>query len=321
MPTVTVGTFNLNNLFSRFDFKASVSDAVVTAEETTVYSFSGGYTLRTYQGKLVKRKPEDETRTIADRILAMDLDVLAVQEVEDVDTLEEFARNELGGRYPHVSLIEGNDARLIDVGVLSKLPLGAVTSWRHSVHPSDPSQPVFSRDLQEVQVFDKNRKKVLFVLYNTHLKSHYVPWNAKNKAAEAKAADKRRTRQAEVISAIVRQRQMPNGHFVVVGDMNDSETSKCLAPFTKEPALGLVNGLVNAQETQKMKSDPAGNPTTTTWTHRFKESGKPAAYELYDQIWLSPSLAPKQQAAFIGRRKNLAGDASDHDPAWVELKL
>ncbi len=45
----------------------------------------------------------------------MDLDVLAVQEVEGVDTLAQFARQDLEGLgYRHVVLVEGNDPRLID---------------------------------------------------------------------------------------------------------------------------------------------------------------------------------------------------------------
>jgi hypothetical protein len=50
-----------------------------------------------------------------------------------------WPRFHLGRLYPHVTLIEGNDARF-DVGVLSKLPLGGVTSWQHQVHPADPAQ-------------------------------------------------------------------------------------------------------------------------------------------------------------------------------------
>ncbi|MBI4701911.1 MAG: hypothetical protein HY744_12300 [Deltaproteobacteria bacterium] len=59
---------------------------------------------------------------IARRIVAMDLDVLAVQEVEDIDTLKAFAREQLKlseddpPLYPNVMLVEGNDDRLIDVG-------------------------------------------------------------------------------------------------------------------------------------------------------------------------------------------------------------
>jgi hypothetical protein len=76
--------------------------------------------------------------------------VLAVQEVEDVDTLRVFASGDLAGRYPNVVLLEGNDPRLIDVGLLTKdtFPVGAVISWRHIPDPENPSRPVFSRDLE-----------------------------------------------------------------------------------------------------------------------------------------------------------------------------
>jgi hypothetical protein len=40
--------------------------------------------------------------------------VLAVQEVEDIEAVGDFTRFHLGRLYPHVTLIEGNDARFID---------------------------------------------------------------------------------------------------------------------------------------------------------------------------------------------------------------
>src|SRR4051812_45525096 len=177
---VTIGTFNLNNLFSRFDFSADVSTANasdVKVEQRTAFSFDdpSGFKLRTYQGRLVRGKPDKERQLIAARIKRMDLDVLAVQEVEDIDTLRQFVRDDLGGLYRHVVLIEANDPRLIDVGLLSKLPLGGVTSWQHTPDPADPSRPVFSRDLVEVEVLSDNRRR-LFSLFNTHLKSHFVPF-------------------------------------------------------------------------------------------------------------------------------------------------
>src|SRR5690242_16878150 len=128
MTAVAVGTFNLNNLFSRFDFSADVSAAAasdVKVEERTSFDFDdpSSFKLRTYLGKLVKGKPATDRKLIADRIKRLDIDVLAVQEVEDIDTLRQFNRDDLGGMYPHSVLIEGNDPRMIDIGLLSKLPL------------------------------------------------------------------------------------------------------------------------------------------------------------------------------------------------------
>lgn len=317
MTTIKIGTFNLNNLFSRFNFTAAVDDAVVTSKETTVYSFSANtYSLRKYEGKLVHAKPAKDTAVIGARIREMDPDVLAVQEVEDIDTLKEFARDHLGGTYPFVALIEGNDPRLIDVGLLSKLPLGAVTSFQYAVHPDAPNERVFSRDLLEVEVYDRHRRKRLFTLYNTHLKSHYVPWTTSHKTAEKREADRRRTQQAEMIARIIAARARPDSAFVLVGDMNDAVDSACLRPFTRCRALRLVNALKKPRESRAVDGAP-----TTAWTHRFKEAGKRARYELFDQIWLSPALAVKQREAWIGRRKRLGGDASDHDPAWIALEM
>jgi hypothetical protein len=115
LAQVAVGTFNLNNLFSRFYFRADVSTASassVKVEERTSFTFDepSGFKLRTYLGKLVKGKLAAERGLIAERITRMDLDVLAVQEVEDIDTLRHFARDGLGGLYRHIVLIEGNVA-------------------------------------------------------------------------------------------------------------------------------------------------------------------------------------------------------------------
>jgi endonuclease/exonuclease/phosphatase family metal-dependent hydrolase len=321
---VAVGTFNLNNLFSRFDFRADVSTASpssVKVEERTSFSFDdpSGFKLRTYLGKLVKGKPAAERGLIAERIKRMDLDVLAVQEVEDVDTLRQFVRDELGGRYPHIVRIEGNDPRLIDVGLLSKLPIGGVTSWQHMPDPLNPGQPVFSRDLLQVEILNPSRRRRLFTLFNNHLKSHYVPFNAPDPDAERERANELRRRQSEVAATIVAAEMRPNSRFLVVGDMNDPPDSPFLAPLVGAAKLKLAFGLMNPQETRPAPDDPL--PPSSSWTERFKPTGKPPVYTLMDQVWLSPALAATQTGAFIERRTKVSGDGSDHDPAWVLLDL
>jgi hypothetical protein len=56
-------------------------------------------------------------------------------------------------------LVEGNDPRLIDVGLLSKLPLGGITSWQEVPDLSDPSRPLFSRDLLQVEILSADRSE------------------------------------------------------------------------------------------------------------------------------------------------------------------
>jgi endonuclease/exonuclease/phosphatase family metal-dependent hydrolase len=318
MMQITLGTFNLNNLFSRYNFQGEIQ-AIAAGDNTVeaLYEFTDptSYRLRTFMGRLVKGKDPEDTVRVASRIASMGLDVLAVQEVEDIGTLKRFVIDNLGSLYPHVVLVEGNDPRLIDVAVLSKLPLGAVTSWQRAVHSSNPTEVVFGRDLLQVEILNASRSRRLFTLFNTHLKSHFL-----SPGETAADADGRRQRQAEVAARIIEAQTRPNSSYVVAGDMNDPPDSPFLAPLVASQALRLVDGLANPTETRPAPADTPP-PATVAWTHRFKPSGQPAEYELFDQVWVSPALAAKQVGSFIERRTRRTGDGSDHDPAWVVLDL
>lgn len=320
---LTVGTFNLNNLFSRFNFSGQVqaikkNQTGVNSKVTYKFTEDDVYRLRTFKGRLVKEKDKKERKLIAERVKAMNVDVLGVQEVENIDILKTFNYQDLGGLYPYYTLIEGNDPRLIDVGLLSKFPLGPVTSWHQAVHPEDPDQPVFGRDLLQVEVLNPSRKRTLFTVFNTHLKSHFVDFRDDPATGKAKN-DTRRRRQAEMVRTIIEDQTRPRSRYLLMGDMNDAPEAAPLAAFAASD-LGLVNALANPAETREAKHDTPP-PPGPSWTHRFKASGKPAEYHLYDHIWLSPSLAPRQTAATIDRRTKHSGDGSDHDPAWIELDL
>jgi endonuclease/exonuclease/phosphatase family metal-dependent hydrolase len=322
---IKVGTFNLNNLFSRFNFSGAIQQieaAHGSATAVTIrYEFSDPQTfrLRTFLGRLVQQKDPADTTLIAQRISNMDVDVLAVQEVEDIDMLRTFNRD-LGGLYPHQVLIEGNDARFIDVGLLSRLPIGAITSHQAAVHPDDPSERVFSRDLLEVEILTPTRSERLFTLYNTHLKSHFGDDDGGGQGRIAN--DRRRRRQAETVARLVGARMRPDSRYLITGDMNDPPAAAPLAPMLTIEGQALVNALAHPVETRPPKPETTGpTPTDPAWTHRFKASGQPPRHELFDQIWLSPALGPSLRRAFIDRRTKHAGDGSDHDPAWVELDL
>jgi len=322
---VTVGTFNLNNLFSRFNFSGVLGTVPEAGTGGITLTFQGDdFKARTFVGRLVKAKDPGDTTAVAGRIReVMNVDVLAVQEVEHVDILKEFNRDHLGGLYPHVILVEGNDKRLIDVGVMSKLPIGAVTSFQTATHPDEPGRRVFGRDLLKVEILDAKGKR-LFNLYNTHMKSHFVPFG-EDQVLGAIDANNRRRRQAETIARIISAEERADARFVLTGDMNDAPDSEFLAPMLTVDGRPLTNALENPTQTRESKAETPGQgpgPANDSWTHRFNPPGPDfPKYELLDQIWVSQALAGRFGNAMIDRRSNHGGDGSDHDPAWIEIDV
>jgi endonuclease/exonuclease/phosphatase family metal-dependent hydrolase len=325
LTEVTIGTYNLNNLFSRFNFNATIKKIQLTDVK---FEFKDGDTfkIKVYNKKLVEPKSEDDTKVIAQKIKNMKVDVLAVQEVEDIETLKMFNSEYLNDIYEYQVLVEGNDKRFIDLGLLSKLPLRAITSWQKTVHDDFPSYPVFGRDLLEVEVMDEDRENVLFVVFNNHLKSAYVPFGlqGEEREREEERCKERRQRQAEMIEKIVESEASLNDRYVILGDMNDSPDSQYLAPFIDE--LDVVNALEHAQEVRSLPPKETGYvcklPDNKVWTHRFLPTGEEANYDLLDHIWLSSALADHHNQAdeWIDHRvRSIRGDGSDHDPAYIKL--
>ena len=231
---VRLGTFNLNNLFDRFNFEADLGS--LPAEDRNVHTtyqwvFVGQGTgpedpppqldvptsstpivriQKGVRGELIQGKPAAAQQALAARIAAVDADVLALQEVENLDALRRFNRDHLAQPYAYEVLVEGNDPRFIDVAVLSRLPIANVTSHRFEVHPDDPMVPVFGRDLLELQVFNQTRGRKLLTLFVSHLKSKFVPFDDPDPVATGLANDQLRTRQAETITRVVSGRTRPD---------------------------------------------------------------------------------------------------------------
>jgi endonuclease/exonuclease/phosphatase family metal-dependent hydrolase len=318
---LTVGTFNLNNLFDRWNFAGAVEALAAGASSVpATYTFDTEDRRRLQldgRGKLLVSKPKADTDRIAERLLGADVDVWVVQEVENVDVLREFNREHLNGAYQHVMVIDGNDStRFIDIGILSRRPIGGVTSYQRVFHPDVPSRPIFSRDLVEAEILDTKGRRILTV-FGTHLKSKFVDFTVADPIAAAAEAQLLRQRQAETITRIIANRTSSRQRYLLCGDMNDTPDSSALVAYEQS---GLVNALLTPTEVGAVKTK-VELPTSPAWTSTFKASGQPRTFDLIDQIWLSPALVPRLTGAFIGRRKKLARDGTDHDPAWITLDL
>jgi endonuclease/exonuclease/phosphatase family metal-dependent hydrolase len=316
MKEIVIGTFNLNNMFSRYNFKGTVQEPKPGEPPLMAYQKDDWY--RKYMGKLVKGKKPEDTARLAQRILAQAPDVLAVQEVEDKDVLKYFNDEYLNKQYPWRVLVEGNDARFIDVGLLSKLPLGEVRSYQHWRHPDYKPGPVFCRDLIQVEVLSEDRKQRLCWMFVTHLKSKYVGWQDKKdpqKAAQdEKNSDDHRRMEAESIARIISSRTGAGEDFFLCGDFNDTPDSEQLKPLMSDKQGGL--GLVNLAE---KIADPAERWTET----HDPEKGQAREFEQIDYILAPEKTAKKVSATLIDRRATgkTKPDGSDHDPVYCKFKI
>ena len=132
--SVTIMTFNVENLFD-------TKDAPNKKDETYLPKSLKQGASHKEKCKKIRRKGwrnqclhwdwnqktvETKMKRIAQVIAAVNdgqgPDLIALQEVENIDILKEMNKKFLGNRYKHILLIEGQDSRGIDNAILSRLP-------------------------------------------------------------------------------------------------------------------------------------------------------------------------------------------------------
>ncbi|KAH3758164.1 ribose 5-phosphate isomerase, type A [Pelomyxa schiedti] len=299
---IRIATFNCENLFLRFKFKTAMPhnrrDGGWSMNDTNLSIFD-----------------EVEKRLTANCIREINADVIALEEVEDLVLLDMYNREYLSKMYPHRILIQGNDQRFINVGVLSKYPFQNVRT--HRAETNSAGSPLFSRDCLEVDVSVED--KVLHLLVN-HFKSML-----------GGRAETRNTRRDQVnrVVQIIESAYGSNveGNVVVVGDFNDY----CAGPTDNE------SGVTPLVHHPRLENVLARVPPTEAWTHYFKKGRE------YHQLdYLLPSRALSQSPANRGTlpvafRKGVTiyasrydgprystqprQEASDHCPLYMDLVL
>lgn len=242
-------------------------------------------------------------------------DILAIVEAEDRISLKEFSDQVLanvdGTPYRHIMLVDGNDQRGIDVGLMSRKGF-AVDHMRSHVDDATPSgQTIFSRDCPEFEVHLPSGETI-WVLVN-HLKSKGFGGFA--------ASNRRRELQAKRVRTLYDERKESGADFIaVVGDFNDTPDSAPLKPLMKSD-LKMSSSHPNYED--------GGFPGT------FGGSTK---NNIIDYIMLSPALFAQMRSGGIFRMGAWPGvrpkkwdvyddlikpvyAASDHMALWVDIDL
>lgn len=149
---------------------------------------------------------ETATRLTAQVIQDVGADVIGVVEAEDRPSLVRFNEEMLEDQYKHIMLIDGNDERGIDVGIMTgkRFPIERI---RSNVDRRDQIGEVFDRDCPQYEVTTTSGA-VLHILVN-HFKSQSGGGGAKRK------------RQAAAVFEIAKELVDKRQHVIVMGDLNE----------------------------------------------------------------------------------------------------
>lgn len=156
--TLTIATFNVENLFTRFKFKGRrVKNPPGSKKKTRFVRYTPKQLAKAVEDGFIidrnvfKRYLRPSRTLTAEALKGVNADVVGLQEVENLDILKLFNTRYLKGasKFKYQYLIDGNDNRFIDVALLSKLEVDFLRT--HQFRKKGKSK-VFSRDCLEAHV-------------------------------------------------------------------------------------------------------------------------------------------------------------------------
>jgi len=312
---IRIGTYNTNNLFDRFDDPYNFRD-----DSWTAYR----------EGTSPKNLPD--LFQLGGRIRSSGVDVLGLQEIESYGALYSFVQGHVGPEYKTqdgIVSVPGNDPRGIDLGLLSKFPIGRVISHRFR---KGERYRVFSRDCLEVEILTEARDDVLLTVFICHLKSKYSRFDPIRQPTEyladqAKSQERRAHQVAETIAIVQASRDIETDRFAILGDMNDTRDSAALAGFLDaDNPLGLTNVSLSIPDDQEYPQAPYPDSSkkrkrdTHKWSRTDRFGNSLTTYSQLDFVLLSNALA----TGFTGNAKvEQRGftTGSDHYMLWAEVDL
>ncbi len=266
----------------------------------------------------LKRETVKETaiENTARVIREVNADIFCIVEAENriaVNRFNDIVIPKIGGqKYNHVMLIDGNDLRGIDVGIITR-QLFDIQSIVTHIDDKDSDEIIFSRDCPEFKI-KTSLGNTLLVMVN-HFKSK--GFGSQN------ANDRKRKRQAQRVREIYNERLNQGFKYIaIVGDLNDTPNRDPL-----QPLLGNNSDLIDIMLHDKYRGDGRlGTFRNGTQSQKL------------DYILMSPNLSDKVKQGDIERRGVWGGTngdlfphfpeivtekdaASDHAALWVDLDL
>jgi endonuclease/exonuclease/phosphatase family metal-dependent hydrolase len=243
-------------------------------------------------------------KAIADALREIDADVVGFQEVENEAVLQAMVDEFLPGMgYDYVAVPLTNDGRGIKLGLISRLPIQSITSyrWQTFTHPDAKRTWRFARDLFHARLEAPGGG--LIHVFVVHLKSKGSrdgdPQSVMWRSSEA-------MRIRQIIGGMLANN--PDERIVLMGDFNSKPG---------EPAVSAI-----------LTPDPAGH-TVLSDSHRDIPLADRTTYpserfpnSVIDFIFTSPAMARRliPDSPMIFNDPELTR-GSDHLPIFVEFDM
>ena len=311
-----LATFNVENLMTRFDF-SGFKNQTRQDRVLKLFEMRTEVDYRRMEEARVIAETDDTRQMSALAIADTDADIICLQEVDNLAALEAFEYGYLyrmvGNGYRQKFLVEGNDSRGIDVGVLmreqtrtgEKIELVEIKSHAALTYQelqvfdpalaavAQPSDRIFKRDCLQMDLLVGGKPLTLFVVHLKSMGGNRDGLDGRLSTMPVRVAEVRAIR--HLVEARFGKDNAANANFVICGDMNDYQERVQIVGnrrqgYTFEHKLETESAL-NILSADGFVTNPMlRREVMDRWTLYHSRGPQEQHLCQLDYIWLSPAL-------------------------------
>ncbi|GEO83075.1 MULTISPECIES: endonuclease/exonuclease/phosphatase family protein [Alphaproteobacteria] len=314
---IRLGTFNIENLMARFDF-SGYRNQLHKDRVLHLFDVRSEEDYQRLESARVIASTDDTRQLSALAIADCTADILCLQEVDSMEALKAFEYGYLfrmvGSGYRHKYLVEGNDSRGIDVGVMMRdethdgekieivdirshaaLTYGDLDLFTPALAANaKPDDRIFKRDCLELDLRIGGRPLAIYVAHLKSMSNGRDGIDGRSYTMPVREAETKAIR--HIIETRFGKGETADKNFVVCGDMNDYQArvdviGERRGGYHFEPSGALPSALDvfshdGFAENVMLRRDPLDR-----WTLYHARGPEEQHLCQLDYIWLSPALA------------------------------